>query len=425
MTNITGTNAVDLLHGTGADDIIDGLDGGDTLYGGDGNDLLNGGSETDTLDGEAGNDTLNGGDGDDILEDTYGTNTFNGDAGNDNIFIYGGDGTINAGTGNDLVWLYQTAYDASHVFTVDLGADDDTFQFKDVTGLTITGGDGRDTYVPILEYHNTAGTIITDFKGGPDGDIIKVDDLLAATDYRGENPFGNGYLSLVQSGNDVLLQLKGDTIIILQDVHLSDLTADNFGGLPADGSALANTAITGTGYDDTITGTGGNDTIDGVSGADTIFGSLGNDVINGGGGNDTINGGLGDDILSGGDGDDSLYDPYGANQFYGGNGNDVISAYSGSSVDAGSGNDRVSVLVGDVTVKLGDGEDTMFFYAVNDLVITGGSGRDTYDPAQVFSGSTNITITDFQGALPVICLSWMTCFRPNIMPAPIRLPRAS
>ena len=57
---LTGTPGADLMQGTAGNDMLDGGAGSDTLVGGEGNDTLTGGQDAapDTLDGGAGDDTL-------------------------------------------------------------------------------------------------------------------------------------------------------------------------------------------------------------------------------------------------------------------------------------------------------------------------------------------------------------------------------
>jgi Ca2+-binding RTX toxin-like protein len=101
-------------------------------------------------------------------------------------------------------------------------------------------------------------------------------------------------------------------------------------------------------------GTRSNDTLNGGSGADRLYGYLGNDRLTGLAGNDRIYGDRGSDRIDGGLGDDFLFGGFGADTIIGGSGNDVIETSGGlvnsfgedgatDSVDAGSGNDRVSM----------------------------------------------------------------------------------
>ncbi|WP_165869204.1 hypothetical protein, partial [Thiogranum longum] len=73
---VDGTLGNDSIFGTSGNDSINGLSGDDTLSGAEGDDTLFGGADADILDGGIGNDTLDGGTGNDTLiggegEDTY------------------------------------------------------------------------------------------------------------------------------------------------------------------------------------------------------------------------------------------------------------------------------------------------------------------------------------------------------------------
>ncbi|MCR6660025.1 MAG: calcium-binding protein [Asticcacaulis sp.] len=353
MTHIVGTSNGENINGSALDDTIDGLGGADFLYGGMGNDTLNGGDGIDFLNGEFGEDILNGGDGDDWLIDTHGANKYYGGSGNDHITAYSDSlgSLVDAGSGNDDVTLYEGNV------TVNLGAGDDTILFFGFNGgLIMSGGAGRDTYDPYTSFY-TDDTVITDFRGGASGDVIKLGDLLSAEHWSGTNPFADGFLRLAQFGKDVLLQLQGSTIITLQNVNIASLTSANFGGL-----ALNTPLFLGTAGADKLTGTAGADIMQGglgndvyyvnsfsdvvtelkSEGTDTVissvqyimggsyvenatltgtlnsyavgnaldnilFGNSGNNNLTGGAGNDRLDGGAGSDGLRGGVGNDVYY----------------------------------------------------------------------------------------------------------------------
>src|SRR5690606_36029705 len=153
--------------------------------------------------------------------------------------------------------------------------------------LTVTLGGGRDTLV----LYDTATHTVTDFAAGPDGDRLDISNLVTAlVGYDGGNPFGTGYLRLVQDGADTLLDIDLDadgtaftTILRLQNTTATDIVADNFTpAFPPDGSSPAGETITGTPGDDVLEGTVGDDIIDGLAGNDTIHGLGGHDTIYGG-----------------------------------------------------------------------------------------------------------------------------------------------
>ena len=229
-----------------------------------GNDSINGGDGNDTINGEAGNDTIYGGAGNDSLEagGSAGNDSVFGDDGNDTITSSSGNDTLQGGAGNDVfnVSGMYLGMGPQEAVVVDGGDGDDTIRLNGgPTGFTLTanGGAGSDTYV----LPNSSGPVftVTDFTAGAGGDRIDVGSLLSAsTGYTGGNPFAVGYLQLVQSGNDTLLQYDRDgsgimsswaTVLTLQNVTATNLTAENFvGGLPPDGSAIPGQIVSGSGF---------------------------------------------------------------------------------------------------------------------------------------------------------------------------------
>src|SRR5690606_613728 len=117
---------------------------------------------------------------------------------------------------------------------LDGGAGDDRLEAN--VGDTLTGGDGKDTFVVSaynLTYLAVGEAIITDFNPNEDRlDLPRlVDSNTWLTGYTGGNPFDPalGYLRLEQSGEDALLQIdmdgsQGDrdfqTLIRLQGVRV-------------------------------------------------------------------------------------------------------------------------------------------------------------------------------------------------------------
>ena len=251
---IYGGDGYDTLYGGAGSDWIYGGDGGDTIYGGDGNDLLYGGEDGDSIYGGDGNDALYGDEGDDTLY---------GGAGGDRIYGGAGDDDIEGGAGDDAI--------------LDGEGDD-----------TLTGGDGADTF-----YHDESGGSdrITDFSVTED-----VIDLTSLTGISSKSD-----LTITQDGNDALIDLTayGGGSIRLENVHVDDLSADNF-GLNIQGTA-GDDSLEGAGAPDLIAGHGGNDTIYGTAGDDIILGGTGDDYLMGDDGADTF-------VYAPGDGDDWILD---------------------------------------------------------------------------------------------------------------------
>ncbi len=158
--------------------------------------------------------------------------------------------------------------------------------------------------------------------------------------------------------------------------------------------------FTGTFGPDTLTGTEGADLIRGLDGSDTLNGRGGNDVLEGGAGSDTLDGGLGDDVLYGNNAAntgfdfsyDSLFDSQGGNdQLFGQDGGDYLSvsrhsfngnlAASTVLLDGGAGDDQIyfsasSRHLDTVTVRGGIGNDTISVGSVLKSTIDAGDGND-------------------------------------------------
>ncbi|MET1077325.1 MAG: calcium-binding protein [Pseudomonas sp.] len=149
-----------------------------------------------------------------------------------------------------------------------------------------------------------------------------------------------------------------------------------------------------------IIGTSGNDTLVGNDyEQDILRGGLGNDYLvdngqydddqlYGGTGNDTLHSSGGNSLLDGGDGSDVLHAYSGGNStLLGGDGHDWLSGGWGKThMQGGLGNDNISggqvddLLQGDAgddQIQGGDGNDILEG-GVGDDVLDGGNGRDTY-----------------------------------------------
>jgi len=246
---ITGTEGNDTIQGTVEDDHIVGLGGYDYIYGSYGNDLLEGGAAGDQLYGEFGNDTLDGGDGGDFLIGQYGDDVQHGDDGNDSIGGGSGNDTVEGGNGDDYVSGEDgddmvlggegndVVYDYDGNNYIDGGAGNDTLAFQ-AGSNTIIGGSGRDTFDIDSDVSSAQSHTIVDFAAGSSGDILDYRDLMTQlVGYTGNNPFGSGYMRLVQSGADTLFQVGANgttggasylTIVTLADVTATDLVVANF-----------------------------------------------------------------------------------------------------------------------------------------------------------------------------------------------------
>ncbi|SCM79020.1 putative Hemolysin-type calcium-binding region [uncultured Pleomorphomonas sp.] len=186
--------------------------------------------------------------------------------------------------------------------------------------------------------------------------------------------------------------------------------------------------IKGGGGNDTIWGDGGDDTIVGNGSGqnfeadnDTIHGGLGDDVIYGGAGSDTIYGDAGNDeiyadgmnegastdvdTMYGGEGADTIFASGGTASIFGGSGADVITIteYTKSTIDAGSGDDKVFGGTGQDQINGGSGGDILF----------GGEGADTIlggDGDDVLIGGNPSSQND-NGALSNASETWNDNYR--------------
>lgn len=189
-------------------------------------------------------------------------------------------------------------------------------------------------------------------------------------------------------------------------------------------SLTGNDTITGSGFDDVLMGYAGNDTIDGGAGEDRVYGGSGNDTITdsdggysyGDSGNDTItstaprfaDGQFRFIYMNGGEGNDTLLmegtaGSYGAGDYFGGAGDDTITAGALGS-DLFSGGDGNDVIVASsrpsstpYTFTVTNSFDNDFIYGGNgNDTLTGGAGPDYFIFDTPLSEATNFDrVTDF------------------------------
>ncbi|NRR34123.1 type I secretion C-terminal target domain-containing protein [Oxalobacteraceae bacterium] len=445
------------IYGTYRNDTLMGTSEGERISSGDGDDLIDGMDGDDYLQGEKGNDTLLGGAGNDTLRGDDGDDSLLGGEGDDHFVVYdwfsSGSDTLIGGLGNDTFdfnsWFYKNSVVA------DGGLGDDLFLFDLIgtSNLTMTGGEGHDTYRP-GNHDGSFGLTITDFFSGHGGDRIDlVSTLNRFESYQGGNPFhsAQGFLRLRQQGSDTLVQIDPDgvtgkandfqTLFVLKNVDAATLTEDNFivsnygkdridALISPHGDAVAGVLVNGGDNWGDAFGSVFNDTILGGTLAERISAYGGDDWIEGGDEfqrGDTIVGGRGNDTIYGGAGDDYIFDDDTYNLIDGGAGDDFIGigdvsfpAYleiSGERegmISGGDGKDRfritlktdVNAQADTVEVSGGNGDDyfdiKIFAQDPTDQVLVrGDAGRDTYAISSVgvtiytsFSLAA-YTVTDF------------------------------
>jgi Ca2+-binding RTX toxin-like protein len=442
IEGLVGSTGNDTLTGSAAANRIDGGAGNDRIDGLEGNDTLAGGAGNDTITGGAGNDSIAGGDGDDLLwgdggaPGTWAFSYFDRDFTSANGQAFGIE------SGSLRLAGVTTDFDLSRLSLAARGTTADPNDFGVILTSTFTAGPGG-----VYRFTTTSddGSVlrILDASGNP---------LTFANQTGGNLPFLNndfhqpattrwGEVTL-SAGQSYTIELRvwenQGHQVLSATVTPPGGSAQNLIGSPFVG------APPGAGAD-TIDGGLGHDAIFGQGGNDSLSGGDGNDTLDGGAGNDTLMGGAGDDVLSGGDGDDTFLlvtggsgDNNGFDIFDGGAGHDrilggalrdvlhvdatmsnlrsieeidggdsqrdynIIRATSGDDrldfsgitvrnfvIDAGAGDDTVTLGAGAEEILGGDGADLI-------RVTTGGHGH-----GDTVHGGAGLDRLDLTGAGPL------------------------
>ncbi|AWN43497.1 DUF4214 domain-containing protein [Methylobacterium durans] len=267
-------------------------------------------------------------------------NTFTGTAGDDiatgvsPVLIFGGNDTLNGNAGNDVL------NGAGGTDTLSGGAGDDR----------LDGGAGTDTAV-------FAGTVRS-FTFGLNGQ-----GQLVVTDLTGAE--GIDTLTTIEQ-----LRFAGTTYALLN------------------GTNTGATQNGGTGAD-LILGHGGADTLNGAGGNDVLAGGAGNDTVNGGAGNDTLLWRVGDgrDFMDGGANVDTVH--------IGGDGTaETFRVYSRTEALA-AGLSGLNANTEIVITRNGTTNAAIIAELDNieEIVISGFGGGDTFTPIGSFAGTSLLTST--------------------------------
>jgi Ca2+-binding RTX toxin-like protein len=392
MAKIDGTSGADILNGTADADEIDGGEGNDWIDGGSGADKLLGGAGDDIISDQHGGGSVYGGDGADSIHLMYHyqiESTLLVDGGNDNDTIrvgapYPGAVTIIGGGGSDRIDLSF----AADAVTITLGTQRDILTF----GNSLRGEQGETNFL-------MSSVTVTDFVTGNSGDVFDLGFFLGTSLLawnQTANPFGAGYVRLLQSGTSTLVQVDFDaagsafafqTLVTLGSTSKSAFTTANFAGYNPNGATAAGSTVNGTAADDQIAGTMGVDTISGLGGGDDVKGSGGSDTIKGGDGNDVLHGEVGHDLLLGEGGNDYLIGGVGADQLRGGDGSDSIFGDRGANVlDGGAGGDFLYGDIDNDTLIGGDGDDVLHDPGGSNS-LDGGEGNDTLEIYSIYGAS--------------------------------------
>lgn len=324
-TGVIGIQSFETVYGTGFADTLIGDASNNTFVAGAGADTLTGGGGADTLSGQDGNDLFNddGNSGSDVYDGGVGTDTVDYSAS-------GFSGTLHLGATN----------------TFDLGSDTDSLAFIEVVKGSLSGTsdtvDGSTLVNSALIADLAAGTIqtgvsyvsgVANFEniiGTGFADRLSGDAGSNSLSGNGGNDTLNG-----RGGDDILNGGAGNDTYVFGDSFGSDNLTDTAGSNVLDFSGLstslnfnyawlteastvdsmvtwnagalfgtiyagqAGDVLIGSNLDETFFGNGGNDTINAAFGADQVFGgdgddlfiessATGNDIYDGGAGNDTL-----------------------------------------------------------------------------------------------------------------------------------------
>ncbi len=387
---IIGNDGADTLNGSAGNDTLLGGEGSDHLDGGTDNDLLNGNAGNDTLTGGAGADTLVGGTGHDVLFGGLSTDILIGEGGNDSMDGGEEDDIYYVETGDIVSDSGSNGYDKAQIVVTS----GQNLQMGDWSGVErVEGFTGNDTI-------NATGQSNQIFIWGHDGnDFItggNGNDILLGGNGNDVIAGGAGNDTLLgEGGNDTLSGGAGFDVFYIDSNgdSISDGGADYDVATINNASGL-NLSVGGWTSVERIEGFTGNDTIDASGATETrlIWGNAGNDQITGGAGDDILLGGEGNDLLNGGNGADTMQGGTGNDTFNGGAGHDMF--YIGKSgdvvADGGDGYDTaiinnasglsisVGTWAGVERIEGFTGNDTINASGYSeDLVITGGAGRDS------------------------------------------------
>lgn len=451
----TGNDGNDSLAGGKGSDVLTGGSGDDTLYSDDrspdfnlpyyDNDftppLLDTGREVDTLSGGDGSDTLFAG---------YGDNVDGGDDGGygDKLYISfmgaqeGVDAdfrlsslTIGGGTIKNVEsvsWIQGSNYDdvihggdngsGYSDFGVIEGMGGNDKLYADYYTGNMWGGDGND----LIDSRNSS--YIESVHGGTGNDILYAYEQASVYGDDGNDRIYGGGLIHGGSGND--------TITLQADVYGYQTYGDD-GNDTMYASSYGNTLVGGSGRD-TLNGSSGNDTLvsDNLPTGDgpIVDKSGSHDVLNGNAGDDALYAGYGDDV-DGGSGNDTLsLSLLGAKEgvsfstasiadgqeahlggatithidsltdLQGSNFADVLHIATQDTllhIEAGAGNDLISIGDSSVALDAGDGDDRVIDGAAGST-LDGGAGTDMIDYNKAASG-VHVTLgagTDDAGSGP-------------------------
>ena len=348
--------------------------------------------------------------------------TILGTAGSDTITITQNNTSVNALAGNDTI----TANNLSGL-SIRGGLGNDTYNGGNITNSTFhfARGDGNDSFFASSFGNNN--TLLFDAS-------IRPENLILSYSFNG---FTSVNVTLTIAGGGGSLTLRNLTSSSLSGTDGADVLTVKF----ADGFTISSQEIydaimnqqqpyyvagnyqEGTANADTLTGLDTPDALRGLLGNDKLYGMAGNDALVGGDGSDLLDGGLGIDFMVGGKGNDTylvdnLQDLI---QELGNEGLDTVETVlndytlgnnierlrlTGTNAINGAGNSLSNTLYGNNNSNIlrgNAGDDQLFGNLGNDRLIggkgndltNGGAGNDRYD---FYRGDGQDTIVELSGA---------------------------
>jgi Ca2+-binding RTX toxin-like protein len=381
------------FEGGPGDDVVFGQRGNDTLRGGEGNDQLFGGIGDDVLQGGPGNDLLAGGFGADFIDGESGDDYVHGDGTVDKIHdTAGSNDTLSFATGvtpgfegnNVDGFPGFPAEPEGRGIRLDLNAPAE--QFKGNNGFPWLGG-GNDE-VEGASFETVIGTPFSDYiigtagnqaiyggggadvilgeggsdtlNGGADGDNVDAggfklrDPTKVSVGFMapGASPYSQLYLSGSNGDDVVSATYNGSSVTFAVAAGTFDpgTAAESGCGTPTSGQLVC--ALDSPLDSIVLAGMDGSDTLSasGFPGTTTVIelGGQGDDSLNGGDASEDVlvdGPGGGTDVLNAFAGDDALLHNGGADQLYGGEGNDLFlsnSVCDGNLLSGGNGRDNAS-----------------------------------------------------------------------------------
>jgi Ca2+-binding RTX toxin-like protein len=425
-----------VFEGGSGDDIVFGQRGNDTLRGGEGNDQLFGGIGDDLLQGGPGNDRLAGGFGADAIDGEEGDDYAHGDGTIDRISDASGNDTLSYATGitpgfgagidvgepdfppaaegrgiyldlgsgglngNNGVAPFGGGVDevAGQDFETVIGTPFSDYIVGSTGGQTIYGGGGADVL-----------TGSGSFDGGADGDNVDA----GGVDPRDPSkvsvglmtPPGSAYAQLYLSGSDgndtATATYSGGSVSFALSSGSFDQSDSAAAGCDVTTPTRATCPLT-TPDSLVLAGMNGDDNLSasGFPTSTTIvtIGGAGNDQLLGGPDSEDVlvdGPGAGADLLTGLGGDDALLHNGGADQLFGGDGNDLFlsnSVCDGNQIVGGPGRDNASWARFDEGVGANLGSGQAGRPGAGGAPSCGGGGLDSLAEIEDLEGSNSADV---------------------------------